>query len=62
MGNSKLIVKFEVFKGTFTTWDALLNKAAEFATQIGNDRLINIAHSDDSGRGVIVVWYWGDRG
>jgi len=60
MANAKLIVKFELFKGTFTTWNTISTKAAAFASGVGRDRLINIAHSEDSGKAVIAVWYWAE--
>jgi hypothetical protein len=54
-------VKFEIFRGTFATWDTLFEEAASFATTIGRDRLINISHSEDKDDGVVAVWYWDDR-
>jgi hypothetical protein len=51
-------VKFEVFRGTLTSWDDLFQQAAEFASRIGKDRLIGISHSCDSNDGVVTVWYW----
>ena len=52
-------VKFEIFQSTFSSWDALLADAAAFANSLQRDRLINICHSADQSRGVVVVWYWG---
>ena len=54
------VAKYEIFRGTFATWPALLDQAAEFATQLGRDRLITISHSEDKDDGVIAVWYWDD--
>ena len=51
-------VRYEVFRGTLATWDALFSEAAEFATRIGPSRLIGIAHSEDNNDGVVTVWYW----
>jgi hypothetical protein len=51
-------VKFEVFRGTFKSWEALFQEAAEFASKIGPERLITIGHSEDEQDGVIAVWYW----
>jgi len=51
-------VKFEVFRGTFASWDNLFQQAAEFASRIGQDRLISISHSADKSEGVVTVWYW----
>ena len=54
------IVRFEVFRGTFSSWSALFAQAAEFATRIGRDRLITMSHSEDKDDGVVAVWYWDD--
>jgi hypothetical protein len=55
-----LVVRYECFKATLATWDDLFSEAAEFATQVGRDRLIGISHSADKSTGVITVWYWGE--
>ncbi len=54
-------VKFEMFRGTFASWDTLFTEACEFATKIGKDRVINISHSDSHSDGVVTVWYWSDE-
>ncbi len=51
-------VKFEVFRGTMTSWNDLFQQAADFATKIGKENLIGISHSDN-GESVVTVWYWG---
>jgi hypothetical protein len=51
-------VKYEVFRGTFSTWSSLFKQASKFATSLGRDRLINISHSCDNSDGVVTVWYW----
>lgn len=51
-------VRFEIFRGTFKSWDELFQQAAEFASHIGPDRLIGISHSCDNNDGVVTVWYW----
>lgn len=51
-------VRFEVFRGMFSSWNDLFQQAAEFASQIGRDRLIGISHSSDGSEGVVTVWYW----
>jgi hypothetical protein len=51
-------VAFQIFKGTFKTWDTLCGEAAEFASERGKDRLINIAVSVDHSEAVLIVWYW----
>jgi hypothetical protein len=52
------IVRFEVFRGTFASWNQLFEQAAEFASHIGRERLISISHSEDKDDGVVAVWYW----
>ena len=49
---------YQYFRGTFATWDELFNQAAEFATEVGSDRVVGISHSADRGDGVVTVWYW----
>jgi hypothetical protein len=57
---SRPLVRFEVFRGTFASWPALFEQAADFATRIGRERLITISHSEDKDDGVVAVWYWED--
>ena len=54
--------RFEMFRGTMISWPQLFEQAAEFATRVGPDRLITIAHSEDKEDGVIAVWYWEESG
>lgn len=50
---------FSYFKaGSFTSWDSLFSEVAAFATQVGQENLINITHSQDQGQAVVTVWYW----
>lgn len=53
-------VRHALFASSFKAWEDLCDEAAEFATTIGRERLINIAvtQGDTGGRGVIFVWYW----
>jgi hypothetical protein len=53
-------VAFKVFKSTFQSWEQLFTDAAAFATAVGPERLITIAHSADQGSGVVTVWFWAD--
>ena len=53
-------VKFQVFRGSLTTWTALFAKAAAFASQVGQPRLVGISHSQESLEGIVTVWYWAD--
>ena len=36
----------------------LFDRAVEFATQVGREKVISISHSEDRNNGVVVVWYW----
>jgi hypothetical protein len=49
---------FKIFRSSFITWEELFGQAAEFANQIGPERVISISHSSDQGNGVVTVWYW----
>jgi hypothetical protein len=50
-------VEYRVFRGTFKTWEALFQEAADFATSVG-ENLISISHSSWNSEGVVTVWYW----
>ena len=54
------VTKFEMFRGTLLSWPDLFERAAEFASRVGRDRLITISHSEDKEDGVVAVWYWDD--
>lgn len=53
-------VEYRVFRGVWTTFEALFQQAAEFASLLGPERLISISHSEDEDDGVVTVWYWVD--
>ena len=54
----KSTVAFKVFRASGETpWDKLFAAAAEFASTVGAERVVNISHSSDSGSGTVVVWY-----
>jgi hypothetical protein len=53
-------VHFEIFKSSFKSWETLFEEAAAFAEGIGPQRLIGMSHSEDGGKGVVMVWYWSD--
>lgn len=55
-------VAYEVFRGTFQSWNQLFQEAAEFSSSIGPERLISISHSADRSEGVVTVWYWEEAG
>jgi hypothetical protein len=54
------VVQFEIFRGVMASWPELFEKASAFATNIGQERLISISHSEDQQDGVVAVWYWGE--
>ena len=56
------IVNYKYFKRTLATWDEMFVEAAQFAEQIGRERLIGISHSQTHYEGVVAVWYWGEPG
>ena len=49
---------FRIFRGTFASWEELFSEAAEFATGLGRNNVLNISHSVDRSDGVVTVWYW----
>jgi hypothetical protein len=51
-------VSFKVFKSTFSSWDDLCQQAADFASEQGRERVINISVSEDHNEGVVIVWFW----
>jgi hypothetical protein len=54
-----MVIKFNVFRSTFSSWETLFEEATAFANSLQADRFINISHSADQREGVVVVWYWG---
>ena len=48
------IVRYEIFRGRFASWDTVFAEAAEFANRVGPERIISISHSHD---GIVAVWY-----
>jgi len=61
MPRYSIVVRYKHFAGP-GPWDSLFEKAAEFATRIGPDRVINISHSEDMSVGVVAVWYRAEAG
>jgi hypothetical protein len=60
-----MIVKCQTFVSGIKSWEKLAAEAAEYATQVGKERLINISVAAAGGgtlsvgvEGVIFVWYW----
>ena len=50
--------QFKVFKSSTKLWDTLFKEAVNFASRIGEQRLINISHCCDNNDAVVTVWYW----
>lgn len=50
-------VRFKIFQSSLSSWEALFEEAAVFASQLPPDRLISISHSEDANDGVVTVWY-----
>lgn len=53
---------YRYVRGTLATWDELFTQAADIASRIGPERVLNISHSSDKGNGVVTVWYWKTEG
>jgi len=59
-------VQYRIFESATRSWEDLCDEAAEFASEVGRDKLINLSVAASggtegfglAGRGVIVVWYW----
>jgi hypothetical protein len=49
---------FKIFRSSLSPWEAIFQQAADFATQLGRDRVISISHSEANGEAVVTVWYW----
>jgi hypothetical protein len=49
---------YKMFRSGLSPWESLFQQAADFATQLGPDRVISIAHSENNGEAVVTVWYW----
>ena len=54
-------VQYQVFRATLKSWETLMREAADFASRIDPQRLINISHSCDYNDAVVTVWYWGEN-
>jgi hypothetical protein len=54
-------VCFQIFqRGFIESLESQYSRAAEFASQVGPNRLINISTYSPGG-GAVTVWYWGDE-
>jgi hypothetical protein len=58
---NEYVVKYKSFADGGTA-ESLFARAAEFATRIGSNRVINISHSEDTNVGVVTVWYRAEAG
>jgi len=54
-------IKYKFFRGLLAGWDELFMQAAEFAEEVGKERLINVSHANSGGDGTVTVWYWADE-
>jgi len=54
-------MSYKMFCGILSTWETLFSEAAEFATELGPERVVSISHSEDDDDGVVTVWYWTDE-
>jgi hypothetical protein len=54
-------MKCRYFRGTMTSWEALFEQAAEFATRVGVDHVVSISHACAGADGTVAVWYWADE-
>ena len=50
-------MRFETFRSSMRSWDALLEEAAQFASKQGPARVISASHSSDSSDGLVTIWY-----
>ncbi len=53
-----MLVRFKAFESQLSTRQKILQKAADFASQVGRERLISITHSEDRDDEVVTIWYW----
>ena len=49
---------FKMFRSSLSPWETIFQQAADFATQVGRDRILSISHSEANGEAVVTVWYW----
>jgi hypothetical protein len=54
-------VFFRSYDSKMASREKLFRVACDFANKIGQERLINITHSEDRDNIVITVWYWGEE-
>ena len=54
------VLKFEKFSALVATWESVFSDAADFATQVGRERVVSISHSADRHEAIVTVWYWSE--
>ena len=52
-------VYFKMFKSQTKSWETLFSEAAEYASSLSPNELINISHSCDQMVATVTVWFWG---
>ncbi|QDU54610.1 hypothetical protein [Aeoliella mucimassa] len=50
-------VRFKLFESVSKPWATICQEAADFASGIPEERLISISHSQESIKGIVIVWY-----
>ncbi len=55
--NDPTRVAYKMFRSGIKPWDTLCGEAAEFASQIPQEKLISVSHSQEGVIGVVIVWY-----
>jgi len=51
-------LKHKMFRGTLASWDELFGQAADYCTEVGPERVVNVSHACAGSDGTVVVWYW----
>ena len=51
-------VTYQIFRSWWPRYEKMCDEAAQFASQIGPERLINITTEEG---GAVTVWYWSDE-
>jgi hypothetical protein len=56
-----LRAQFKVFRSEWSSWATLFQEAADFASGLGPERVINVSHMTEGMFGLVIVWYWSDE-
>ena len=51
-------MRFKKFTAIIKSWETVFQEAADFATELGSERVVSISHSEDRGEAIVTVWYW----